>query len=107
VRRTEIASGRKPLVSFGDYQFDVGQGKLLKQGAVFALTTGEGQLLKALAEKAGEPVARSELALVLGAGSSERSVDVQMSRLRKKIEEGGKPVYIQTVRGSGYVLYAE
>jgi two-component system phosphate regulon response regulator OmpR len=108
LRRTESGQERKPVVSFGEYQFDAAQGRLQKNGAAFTLTTGESQLLSALAKKAGEPVARSELAAALGAGASERSVDVQITRLRKKIEEGGgKPIYIQTVRGAGYVLYAD
>jgi two-component system phosphate regulon response regulator OmpR len=99
---------RRTSVSFGEYQFDLAQGRLQKNGNGFTLTTGESQLLRVLAEKAGEPVTRAELAAAIGAGANERSVDVQMSRLRRKIEEGsGKPLYIQTVRGSGYVLYAD
>jgi two-component system phosphate regulon response regulator OmpR len=107
LRRTELVRGKKAVVNFGDYAFDLTQGKLMKGGAPFTLTTGEGQLLKALATKSGEPVTRAELAAALGGGSNERSVDVQMSRLRKKIEESDKPLYIQTVRGAGYVLYAD
>jgi two-component system phosphate regulon response regulator OmpR len=108
LRRTENARERRAAVNFGDYQFDLAQVRLMKSGAPLALTTGESQLLRALASKPGEPVARTELAAALGAGANERSVDVQMSRLRKKIEpDGGKPLYIQTVRGSGYVLYAD
>jgi len=108
LRRTETGAERKAVISFGGYQFDVGQGRLQKDGEAFQLTTGESQLLAALAKKAGEPVARGELAAVLGVGTSERSVDVQITRLRKKIEpDSGRPVYIQTVRGAGYVLYAD
>jgi two-component system phosphate regulon response regulator OmpR len=107
LRRTQANQSRKEIVSFGDYQFDLAQGRLQKSGVAFTLTTGESQLLRVLAEKAGESVTRPELAAALGAGSSERSVDVQITRLRKKIEpDSGKPVYIQTVRGAGYVLYA-
>jgi two-component system phosphate regulon response regulator OmpR len=108
LRRASVTSERRSAVNFGEYQFDLAQGRLLKNDAPFALTTGEGQLLKVLAEKAGEPVARADLALVLGAGASERSVDVQITRLRKKIEpDSGKPTHIQTVRGAGYMLYAD
>jgi two-component system phosphate regulon response regulator OmpR len=108
-RAAQAATGvRRTSVSFGEYQFDLAQGRLQKNGNGFTLTTGESQLLRVLAEKAGEPVTRAELAAAIGAGANERSVDVQMSRLRRKIEEGsGKPLYIQTVRGSGYVLYAD
>lgn len=108
LRRVVTKDSSAAQVSFGDYQFDVGQGRLLKNGEAFTLTTGEGQLLKALAEKAGEPVAREKLALALGAGSNERNVDVQITRLRKKIEtDSSKPIYIQTVRGAGYMLYMD
>jgi Response regulators consisting of a CheY-like receiver domain and a winged-helix DNA-binding domain len=68
------------------------------------LTDGELQLLKILAKQAGEPVSREALAT----GSSavvDRSVDVQITRLRKKIEPDPKdPIHIQTVRGIGYRL---
>lgn len=68
------------------------------------LTDGELQLLKILAKHAGEPVSREALAT----GSSavvDRSVDVQITRLRKKIEPDPKdPIHIQTVRGVGYRL---
>lgn len=108
LRRTDKTSERKSVVMFGEYQFDVPQNRLQKNGANFTLTTGESQLLRTLAEKAGEAVTRTELAQALGAGSNERSVDVQITRLRKKIEaDSSKPLYIQTVRGSGYVLYTD
>lgn len=68
------------------------------------LTDGELQLLKILAKQAGEPVSREALAT----GSSavvDRSVDVQITRLRKKIEPDPRdPIHIQTVRGIGYRL---
>jgi two-component system phosphate regulon response regulator OmpR len=108
LRRTATQEQRQAQVNFGDYQFDLATGRLQKNGEPFVLTTGEGQLLRALAEKAGEPVTRSVLAQALGAGSSERNVDVQITRLRKKIEaDNGKPLYIQTVRGAGYALYMD
>ena len=108
LRRSENMPERKPTVQFGDYRFDLAQGRLQKAGAVFNLTTGEMQLLRVLAEKAGEPVTRAELAAALGAGSNERSVDVQVTRLRRKIEgDNVRPLYIQTIRGSGYILYTD
>ena len=68
------------------------------------LTDGELQLLKILAQHAGEPVSREALA----SGSSavvDRSVDVQITRLRRKIEPDPKdPIHIQTIRGVGYRL---
>ncbi len=107
LRRAGAQEQRRHSVHFGEYQFDLATLRLHKGSEVFTLTTGEGQLLKALAEKAGQAVAREDLARVLGAGANERSIDVQMSRLRKKIEPAGKPRYIQTVRGAGYVLHTD
>jgi two-component system phosphate regulon response regulator OmpR len=108
LRRAAPPAPHKASVIFGDYRFDLGSLRLHKGDEPFSLTTGEAQLLKALAEKAGAAVTRSELASALGAESSERSVDVQITRLRKKIEaDNGRPAYIQTVRGAGYVLYTD
>ncbi|MAT35333.1 MAG: DNA-binding response regulator [Ponticaulis sp.] len=68
------------------------------------LTDGETQLLKLLAKNAGEPVSREALATGSSA-AADRSVDVQITRLRRKIEPDPKePIHIQTVRGVGYRL---
>jgi two-component system phosphate regulon response regulator OmpR len=108
LRRTAREETRKTLVTFGAYQFDPAQNRLLKDGEPFALTSGESQLLRTLAEKAGEPVSREDLARAMGVEASERTIDVQITRLRKKIEPSAdRPAFIQTVRGAGYVLYAE
>lgn len=108
LRRTIVEEKVRVVVAFGDYRFDLAQGKLTRDGDMVALTTGESQLLRVLAENAGEAVARAELAQALGGGANERSVDVQITRLRKKIEaDSSKPLFIQTVRGSGYMLYSD
>ncbi|MAI90488.1 response regulator [Ponticaulis sp.] len=77
----------------------------LKDGAkLVRLTDGETQLLKILAQNAGEPVSREALANGTSAGA-DRSVDVQITRLRRKIEPDPKePIHIQTVRSIGYRL---
>ena len=68
------------------------------------LTSSELSLLRALAKKPGEAISRSALAEQTSA-AMERSVDVQVTRLRKKIEDDPRtPIYLQTVRGVGYVL---
>jgi two-component system phosphate regulon response regulator OmpR len=68
------------------------------------LTEAEVSMLRVLAARPGEVVSREELAKRTGAGL-ERSVDVQITRLRRKIEVDPKlPLYLQTVRGIGYVL---
>jgi len=62
-------------------------------------------LLSALAERSGEILSRDELIAVTGADASDRAIDVQVTRLRRKIERDPKvPRYLQTVRGRGYVL---
>lgn len=84
--------------------FNAGRGELKSGDERIRLTDAELQLLKALAARAGEPVSREELAQITSAGM-ERSVDVQVTRLRRKIEPNPKePVHIQTVRGIGYRL---
>lgn len=106
LRRQQTGSAAARSLAFGDYVFDMTANQLLLNGKPVALTTNEAILLKALAEVAGQPVSREALAERMPGGGSERSVDVQINRLRKKIEEtDGKPMYLQTVRGAGYVLY--
>jgi len=69
------------------------------------LTTAELTMLTALAARMGEPVSRDDLARATGADGSERALDVQMTRLRRKIEPDPKfPRFLVTVRGKGYML---
>jgi two-component system phosphate regulon response regulator OmpR len=93
-------------VLFGPWRFDMAANRLSRGAEVVALTSGEAAMLRVLAEQAGKPVSREQLAAVLPGEVSERSIDVQVTRLRKKIEEGERPAYLQTVRGVGYALYA-
>jgi two-component system phosphate regulon response regulator OmpR len=84
--------------------FNAARGELKSGDERVRLTDAELQLLTALAARAGEPVSREELAQITSAGM-ERSVDVQVTRLRRKIEPNPKePIHIQTVRGIGYRL---
>jgi two-component system, OmpR family, phosphate regulon response regulator OmpR len=84
--------------------FNVPKGELRKDGRLVRLTESETQLLTILAARAGAPVSRQELAVLASAGV-ERSVDVQVTRLRRKIEPNPRePVHLQTVRGVGYRL---
>ncbi len=96
------------LVGFGEFVFDANTSQLKKAGEQVALTSGEAAILKLLAKELGAPVSREQLAAVLPGSAGERSIDVQITRLRKKIEESeGRPVHLQTVRGAGYVLYGK
>lgn len=84
--------------------FNIAREELKDGDRYVRLTDGETQLLKILAENAGEPVSREALASGTSAGA-DRSVDVQITRLRRKIEPDPKePIHIQTVRGIGYRL---
>jgi two-component system, OmpR family, phosphate regulon response regulator OmpR len=107
LRRSRVETRPDKILSFGECSFDIAASALTRAGAPVPLTTNELALLKTLAEFAGAPVAREELARRMSGSSSERSVDVQVTRLRKKIETGDKPVFLQTVRGAGYVLYGK
>jgi two-component system phosphate regulon response regulator OmpR len=89
---------------FGPFVFNLQRGELAREGALIRLTEAEGQMLRLLAAKGGESISREELAKRTGAGL-ERSVDVQITRLRRKIETDPRaPIYLQTVRGVGYRL---
>lgn len=108
LRRNVVKIEKPKVISFGDFRFDMATSQLKRGDDNIALTSTEVSLLKTLAERAGGPVSREELSQLMPGLGSERAVDVQITRLRKKIEESdGKPVYLQTVRGAGYVLYAE
>ena len=79
-----------------------------KQGGIIHITPVEQSLLGVLCQKAGQVFSREKLAEILGAGQSPRSIDVQITRLRKKIEKDSKnPRYLQTIRGKGYMLLPE
>lgn len=95
-------------VTFGDYTLSLATRELSKGDQVHMLTTGEFAVLKALVEHAREPLTRDKL-MNLARGREwdalERSIDVQVSRLRRMIEpDPSKPRYIQTVWGVGYVF---
>jgi two-component system phosphate regulon response regulator OmpR len=105
LRRT-VAPSRSPhrAVKMGDSIFDPERSELRRKGKPVRLTGSEAALLKLFADNAGRPFSRTDLCTRLGV-ALERSIDVQVTRLRRKIEEDPKlPLYIQTVRGVGYVL---
>jgi|TARA_R100000005_G_scaffold96377_1_gene82765 two-component system phosphate regulon response regulator OmpR len=97
---------KRQELSFGHFTFNLERGELLKGGDIITLTSGESLLLKSLAATPGVPISRDDLSAT--SGSQGRAVDVQITRLRRKIEEDPKsPRYLQTVRGEGYVLWAD
>ncbi|MGO9135691.1 MAG: response regulator [Methylovirgula sp.] len=91
-------------VRFGAMSFDLARGELKRGDEIIRLTEREREMLRLLAENAGETVSREALAGPGGAGN-ERTVDVQVNRLRRKIErDPANPLHLQTVRGAGYRL---
>ncbi len=94
-------------VSFGDCQFNMSLGELLRAGVSVRLTSREKDILRLLVQNSGNPVSRLQLAQS-GGEDSARSVDVQINRLRQKVEaDPANPKYLQTVRGAGYTLYVD
>ena len=104
LRRTREREAAPDDVTFGPNAFNIARGELTREGRLVRLTEAEVTLLKILAGRGGEPISREDLARRTSAGM-ERSVDVQVTRLRRKIEDDPKePVYLQTIRGVGYRL---
>ena len=90
-------------VRFGDHLFRFDRGELTRNDQRITLTTRGIEVLRCLTQTPGRVVSRLELAD--GEDISERAIDVQINRLRRKIEaDPREPIYLQTVRGSGYVL---
>lgn len=108
LRRTVANRGEaSEVITFGAFSFNIARGELLRDGANVRLTEAEVAMLRVLAARPGEVVSREELAKRTGAGL-ERSVDVQITRLRRKLEGDPRaPIYVQTVRGVGYKLAAD
>jgi two-component system phosphate regulon response regulator OmpR len=94
-------------IRFGPFSFRPDRGELRRDDEVVRITEREREILTILGARAGGNVAREELA-GSGAAANERTVDVQINRLRRKIEsDPANPVYLQTVRGIGYRLLVD
>lgn len=101
-------SKESETVTFGPWQLDLSRRTLTRDGEEVSLTTGEFAVLKALVQNEREPLTRDKL-MNLARGrewsAMERSIDVQVSRLRRLLEDDpSKPRYLQTVWGVGYVF---
>jgi len=105
LRRTIVAPPPSmESARFGDFVFHLGRGELRRGEEIIRLTDRERDMLRVLAATPGETVPRDALAGT-GGGGNERAVDVQVNRLRRKIErDPANPLYVQTVRGIGYRL---
>ncbi|HEX3440528.1 MAG TPA: response regulator transcription factor [Pseudolabrys sp.] len=106
LKRSQPAAPPPPVesVRFGPFVYHLGRGELRQGEETIRLTDREREMLRILAATPGETVSR--LALAGNGGSiSERAVDVQVNRLRRKIErDPANPLFVQTVRGIGYRL---
>ena len=92
------------VINMGECVYDPERGQLRRKGKPVRLTSSENALLQLFAANVGRSFSRTDLCVRLGV-TLERSIDVQVTRLRRKIEEDPKlPLYLQTVRGVGYVL---
>ena len=109
-RRPAPAPVTPRVLHLGPLRFEVERGALFRQDAPVRLTATEVQLLRILSARPGEPVGRGELVAQLGRkglATKARAVDVQITRLRRKLEDDPKaPRHLQTVRGAGYMLVA-
>jgi two-component system, OmpR family, phosphate regulon response regulator OmpR len=107
LKRGRGPSGPSDEVCMGDFTFHIARGELKRGEETIKLTERERDLLRQFAQRSGMPIARHELAGDEATGS-ERAIDVQINRLRRKIEtDPANPVYLQTVRGKGYILYTD
>jgi two-component system phosphate regulon response regulator OmpR len=95
------------MVTFGAFQFALARGELRAGEEVIRLTDRERDMLRLLAEARGDAVSREALAGP-ESDANERTVDVQINRLRRKIErDPANPAYLQTARGAGYRLLVD
>ncbi len=107
----EAESDAVQVLRLGPVRYDTERGELWAGDSLIRLTATESQLMRIFAGRLGEPVSRGQLVEDLGRDggqAQERAVDVQITRLRRKIEaDPRQPRYLQTVRGAGYMLVAD
>jgi len=105
---TPAAQAVPKILNLGPIRYDIERGEMWQGDDLVRLTATESQLMRIFSACPGEPVSRAKLVEELGRDrgqAQERAVDVQITRLRRKIETDPKqPRYLQTVRGAGYML---
>lgn len=111
IPQNDETAGVPKVLHLGPIRYDAERGEMWRGEDLVRLTATESQMMKIFAANPGEVVNRSDLAERLGRDkgqAQERAVDVQITRLRRKIETDPKqPRYLQTVRGAGYLLAPE
>jgi two-component system phosphate regulon response regulator OmpR len=107
-RTTPAPAAEMSRVQMGECVFDAERGELWRRKELVRLTTIEESLLRTLAMHAGRTISRDELIRQSAIEGGARTVDVQVTRLRRKIERDPRmPRFLQTVRGKGYMLRPE
>ena len=97
----------KRLIEFGNVKVDLSKHLILKNKKEFKINSTEKTILELMINSPGKSFSRDEIGKIIKI-DKERSIDVVITRLRKKIEEDPKnPKYLQTLRGEGYVLWIE
>tara|TARA_B100000579_G_C22575112_1_gene730785 strand:- start:327 stop:833 length:507 start_codon:yes stop_codon:yes gene_type:complete len=97
----------KRLIEFGNVKVDLSKHIILKNNKEFKINSTEKTILEAMIHSPGKSFSRDEIGKIINL-DKERSIDVIITRLRKKIEQDPKnPKYLQTLRGEGYVLWIE
>lgn len=106
-----VAEAAPKVLTLGRLTYDIERGELWEGDALVRLTSTEIQLMRIFSVRPGEVISRSKLVEDLGRDrgqAQERAVDVQITRLRRKLEDDPKqPRYLQTVRGAGYMLVGD
>jgi two-component system phosphate regulon response regulator OmpR len=105
LKRMSVIQDQENICRFGEFTFNLAESRLKKGEEFIHVTDSEAKILNILCKEKGNSVSREKLSALCG-GIDDRSIDVQITRLRKKIEQNPKqPHYLQTVRNHGYVIY--
>lgn len=104
LKRNQSIEANKNICKFGDYIFDMSNLKLNKSSEFIYLTQTESKILHILCKNKGKVVSREELSKSFDE-IDDRTIDVQINRLRKKLESNPKkPQFLETIRGQGYII---
>ena len=106
LNKTQI-NAKKRMVSFGNIEINLNKHLIIKNNEEFKINSTEKTILEVMINSPGKTFSREEIGSIIKL-DKERSIDVVITRLRKKIEIDPKnPKYLQTLRGEGYVLWIE
>ncbi len=107
-RLDEAAVLQSAKLKLGSCEYDTDTGELFKNGEKVRLTPAEAALLKVFSDGVGRILSREDVIKKTGDENNPRTIDVQIARLRNKIENDPKvPKYLQTIRGKGYILLTD